>query len=340
MGGNVFKNEIEVSRLDKETYHTESKKILENLELLFGDSYKFSIVRSYKQKPSFGDLDIIYTQRDTQNVNIIESLKIFINNPKLYFKNGDVFSFIYFINNEIPFQIDLIKVQPDEYDFASSYFSYNDLGNLLGRIFHKAGFKLGHNGLWYILRDSTYVIKEFRVSNNWNESLEFIEYFNYFNIDFNTLEDIFAYTINNPFFNKKIYLLENRNNASRIRDRKRKTYTEFLKWLETTNQKLNEFDWSNKEKVRKEFLEKAFIQFPIFKQQYNITVQEYNKQKEIKLKFNGTIVSELTNLQGKELGQLMKQIRNSFSNEKLLSYNTEKIKNIILNEYDKLINKN
>lgn len=53
-----------------------------------------------------------------------------------------------------------------------------------------------------------------------------------------------------PYVNRDIYLLENRKQKARARDSKRKTYSEFLAWVEQAEE-IPDFDWSNKEMVRR-----------------------------------------------------------------------------------------
>ena len=77
------------------------------------------------------------------------------------------------------FQVDLIRVDCRHMESAFSYFAFNDLGNLLGRIFHRAGFKLGHKGMCYVVREEgnqSNAIKEIEVTTSWKEALEFAGY--------------------------------------------------------------------------------------------------------------------------------------------------------------------
>ena len=101
-------------------------------------------------------MDILYVSQD--NINIINYIKE-IFNPKEIYKNGDVISFSYEINSfsEEYFQIDLIKCENESEKLSMSkyYYSYGDLGNILGRITKKYDIRFGHKGLFINLLDET-----------------------------------------------------------------------------------------------------------------------------------------------------------------------------------------
>lgn len=195
------------------------------------------------------------------------------------------------------------------------------MGNLLGRIAHKAGFKLGHLGLRYVLRDpdnSDHVLAELTITRDWAETLRLLGYdpVHYqagFEGGFASLADIFDYVTSSPYCNKDIYLLENRNNKARVRDRKRKTYQAFLAWLETVPANaLPCYDWADKETIRQQFLGEALARFPAFKEAYLQALADWRAEQAFRAKFNGKLVAEITGLTGKALGSVMQQIRNSF----------------------------
>jgi len=194
------------------------------------------------------------------------------------------------------------------------------LGNLIGRIAHKQGFKYGHNGLWYVLRDpedSSRVIKEIRVTLDIVDSMQFMgyepeQYMYYWDFGFNSMEDIFTFVSRNMLFNKDIYLLQSRNHHARVRDKKRKTYMAFLKWCEGRDFEWN-YNWEiDKDKKRAQFLEYAFLQFPEFKKEYDEALNKHQRSKVAKSKFNGNLVTQLTGLEGKELGQFIAQFKKSW----------------------------
>jgi hypothetical protein len=82
-------------------------------------------------------------------------------------------------------------------------------------------------------RDGDYMFREILLTREYEAALFFLGYDpERFREGFENLEDIFKYVAGSRYFNRDIFLLENRNAQSRIRDRKRPTYTKFLTWCE------------------------------------------------------------------------------------------------------------
>jgi hypothetical protein len=297
MGGNVFKGET--TRLTKAEY----REVVESTtKLLKQFPIKFEVILSYRDKESFGDLDIIY-HSIKKDYNFVEDFLDKVQ-PNLFYKNGDVLSAALPCSVGL-FQVDLIRVKKETFNFSYHYFNYNDLGNFLGRIYHKAGFKLGHEGLKYVVRVDTHVLAELLVTPYWMAAMQFAGYDRYFVPAYNTVRDIFEFALSSPYANKDIYLLENRNHTSRVRDRKRKNYSMLLQFLQDPETQCANFDWSDKDKHREEFLQKAFDRFPSFKKEYDEVFDEVARKAEFKKKFNGSIVGEVTGLSGKELGEFI-----------------------------------
>jgi hypothetical protein len=159
MGGNIFADNIRLSIDDFQSY---SKDVTRRL-------YEYSprrlaVVPYYYQKESFGDLDIVIEQPKFH----VDEIKQLFNTDKVH-KQGTNLSFQYQC-----FQTDLIFVPSHEYEISYHYFSWNDLGNLIGRIFHKTGFKYGHKGLYYVLRDGNWQFDEVLVTRSIEEILPLI----------------------------------------------------------------------------------------------------------------------------------------------------------------------
>lgn len=311
MGGNALK-EYNVVRLNATEYHQLVKEIKIKLITLFPE-YRFDIIPAYHTKKSFGDMDILYSGKDiSQFYKTIQDEFM----PIGYINNGSVLSITYPINDKL-FQVDFIKVKPEDHNFALRYFSYNDLGNLLGRIYHKMGLKFGHTGLKYIIRDPnniTTVIKEILITNDWEYVIQLGKFPTYNEKLFNTLEDVFLYVIQSPYFNNNIFLLENRNHISRVRDKKRISYMLFLRWIKHRKD-LPEYDWTNKEEIRTNTLDILFNDFPEFKREYDNVLTDFYKHKELHQKYNGILVGRWTGLSGKELGNFMKSIKGIITSE-------------------------
>lgn len=303
MGGNALKN-IYTRRYNKDEYFQLMEEVIGNLNNILPNR-KVDVIPAYSGKESFGDMDVLIESDNLPSnwINLVlDKFK-----PNEWVKNGDVLSFDY-----KEFQIDLILSNFEEYDFALKYFSYNDLGNLLGRIAHKLGLKFGHAGLDYVLRDNSYVICKINITRDFDKTLEFLGYNpqRYYE-GFNNLEDIFNYVISSRYFNPDIYSYENRNHAARTRDKKRKTYREFLEWVEKQTD-LPEFNYSEDKSV---YIPLIVSFFDDFKMKYSNCMKEYRKDLLFKEKFNGNIVKSLTGLEGKELGRFIALLSNGFDSK-------------------------
>ena len=324
MGGNIFPNSI---RIDRRAYD----RISIDLEIKLGTIFpgRAFVVPSYGNKQTFGDIDILVEKRDAEDRTqlLIETFAI----PNLN-KNGPVWSFLY--QN---IQIDLIFVPTKIYNFSYFYFAWNDLGNLIGRIAHKFKLKFGHAGLLYIVREGTHSITEITITTNFGAALEILGYNpDTFYRGFNDLESIFKFAASTPYFNSDLYLLANRSHHARVRDKKRKTYMQFLGWLRT-QENLPEFQYTDF--VINSKLINLLDQFPEFSLGYIHALEQVKKQKEVKKKFNGKLVMELTKLQNKTLGIFIQQLKHKFDSPDdfttfILESDSDRIKTFILKNFD------
>lgn len=304
MGGNAFPG-LNTVRLDAPEFYHFSKDLF--AKLIRKIPPNFAYIPCYFRKESFGDLDILYNQLSPDEIHAA------LGYPPI-FRNGPCTSFAIQLDS-IPnetryFQVDFIRVALVEMECALGYFAYNDLGNLIGRIAHRAGFKLGHRGLSYIIREegnSNHVLKEIFLTHDWKTCLEFLGYdYEVWKKGFETLEDVFRFVVQNPLANQHLFRLDQTNHAARIRDRKRKTYNEFLVWVGDEKNGVPREEIIPKYKLRSLFFMKACVKFPYFKNEYHKTQQDILDHRLFKSKFNGSIVSEITGLSGKELGAFLK----------------------------------
>lgn len=297
MGGNALKGFVE--RKNKE----EHQKVVSKVLLFLSKFTKAEEVKYINNKESFGDADIVVQYRNDKKFDWMIDEVVLNFNPKAQFKNSNVFSF------ELDgHQVDLIFTEEKFYNSALAYFANNDLGNLVGRIAHKHGFKYGHEGLVYVMRDGDRVIGEILVSQDQDLIYKFLGYGER-KTDFENLDEMFEYVATSEYFDPDIYLLHNRNNVSRVRDAKRPTYNAFLKWCEERPEKTKfkfPTDGDLKDYFKYGALCKAFSMFPNFLEKYDETEMTAHKNKELGKVFNGNIVSSLTGLTGKELGGFMK----------------------------------
>lgn len=318
MGGNALSNPS--PRLRATEYRSLADGVLRDLRAAFPND-SMAELPSYFEKPDFGDMNVLIASGGDYAPGLA---KVALCATEMV-RNGDVTSFgVPLLPMARAFQVDLISVPPKSFGFAAGYFSFNDLGNLLGRVAHKAGFKLGHLGLLYVVREmdnADHVLAEISVTQDWNHALRLLGY------DpaayaigatqgFRTLDDVFRYVVSSPYVNRDIFLLENRNNKSRVRDRKRKTYMAFLEWLEQQPPStVPAFDWSNKSARREDFLALSKAECPGFARSLASALRDADLAREARAKFNADIAAWITGFRGPALGAVMRAVQTRFASK-------------------------
>jgi hypothetical protein len=294
MGGNALK-QTSTRRYEAGEYRALRDFVIQTLgsHPTFADR-RIREIPSYREKPSFGDLDLL-VESDNLGPGVWEDLEA-IFKPNEMFLNTPVCSL-----NVQELQVDLILTPSAEYDIALAYYAYNDLGNLMGRIADNLGFKLGHAGLGYIVRDETGdQLGAVSLTKDYRRAFAFLGYdAQRWELGFETLEDILAFAASSPLFNRKYYALEARNNRDRVRDRKRTTYTTFLKWLEH-RENVPQHESMN---LLADALERADEFFPGFIAEVEAIRMNDERQRIIKAKFNGDVVAGVTGLSGIPLSE-------------------------------------
>lgn len=237
MGGILFKDKCR--RYTRHEYIQTIPKVYEALATAIGigpdQEYPFAAIPAYSSKESYGDMDIVLNSNQIVNSDWCTRLEQMGYERR---SNSNVHSFAFG-----DLQVDIICANSEEYGCSLLYFAYNDLGNLLGRMLHKLGIKYGHSGLSLVVRGKAddHIIEEvfletsyYRVKQAICDILELD--IKKWNAGFHTLDDIFQFVASSKYFDPDIYLLHNRNATSRVRDKKRATYSEFLKWCEQNKQ--------------------------------------------------------------------------------------------------------
>lgn len=243
MGGSAMQN-YGVERLTKEQYNEALSALTITLP------YKTVAIPSYRAKDSFGDCDLLTTAADEAFEKSLSKDFTLLGKKR----NGSVTSYALKYGNFPPFQFDLIKAKEDSFKFHYNYLSYNDLGNLIGRVAAAFGFKFAHDGLyilaWYSHKGeerSVGRVKEDGKTNdhaeykmeklfisNFDQALEFLGFDSLrFAQGFDTIDDILDFVASSKYFCKDFFLFENRNHDQRKRDVKRPTYTRALEYFDT-----------------------------------------------------------------------------------------------------------
>lgn len=321
MGGNALN--VPVRRMSKDEFQAAQEHVQRVLRAELG-LLSFGIP-AYRSKDTFGDIDIL-VQRDRQlgedgiprffQEDLIDIAQTHFN-ARDFAPNTNMLSFDYRMSpeDEQGFQVDLIQIAPQYVQTSIAYYSYNDLGNFIGRIAHKMGVKFGHEGLLYLYRDGNYLFDTLTVSQDKDAILTCLGYDpKRHNQGFDTLEDIFEFAASTRYFNKDLFLLENRNHRARTRDRKRANYAAFLEFIAKND--LPQYNYTVDED-KSVWLPHLFQHFPHFKQQFEETTQKFEYNKILKEGFNGKILGQATGLSGKELGAFMGAFKQHLGDELL-----------------------
>lgn len=301
MGGNAFPT---ASRLTAKQYEDLTKRIFSVLDQR--KEIDVLIPLSYRFKESFGDVDMIMESREVAD----EIIKSFGDSvlDKIYNPCGYNLLIVY---DGINVQVDLNLVGKGNLDSAFWYFSYNDLGNLIGRIAHRQGLKFGHDGLWYTYRDpenETRVLGEFLLTKDMMEAVEYLGFdADKYAAGFDSLEEMFLWVVESTYFEPSAYPLEHRNHKARTRDSKRKNYNAFLTWLDERG-----YDMTWVPSDKEAWLDDHKAAFPRLSMQMREADQKAAEAKAWKARFGGERVMELLPLTGKTLGDFMRVVRERF----------------------------
>lgn len=300
MGGNALKN-VNTVRVSDEQYNKIKKDVLNKLK----DMITCKTVIETPNKTDYGDLDVLYLSKP--DINILEIInKIF--NPKDYTHSGDVLSFSYQIDDNQYFQIDMIKCK--NLEMCDFYYSYGDLGGIIGTLAKHYGLTYGFNGLWINLNEETiknyveqYKIKDIneQVYNICQDKIILetdpksiceelnLDYNKWLN-KFNSKEEIFEWICKSNLFDKNIFKIL--NYANRYRLSKRNMYQEFIEYLN-----LDETKKSKSQNLQLSYIEK----YNKIDELHNI-VMKFNNIFKRKQKFNGKKFMKY-NVSGKEIGE-------------------------------------
>lgn len=294
MGGNLFK----LGRLPRAEYKKIEHELIVYLDKKFGQHYR--IPRYYDDKADFGDVDIVVSsQAITGNWEQLKQEIIKDLGLSQYKSTGAVFSTVY--HN---FQVDYFVRNHQYFTTTYNFLSFNDIGNLIGRIFKRFNLKYGEQGLQYVFR---------RTDNHYHRDIEVSKdiekIFGFLQLDyvqwqkgFTSKNEMFDWVVACPYFSVKPYEKMSKKMEQRLKERP--TIQAFIAYLEK----------NNVSKVYK-FPEDRGTYLPMIDQHFpEATLPKYiahEKEREkyalaIKTKYNGRVIMELfPTLQGKALGSFM-----------------------------------
>jgi len=297
MGGNALKK-VKTRRYNKEEIDIASNEIISKLETVL-DTRVFS-TKEYKNKESFGDLDVLVEidGNKEQTLNRIFSILTFQEKAD----NGNVVSINY---NDL--QLDLILTEPENFDFAKVYFSFNDLGLFIGRLARLVGLVFGSDGL-KIRVESHFKhgnLGDAFITKNPQEAFDILDLdWKKYELGFDTIKDVFLFVSDSIYFSEDI--TKRGTGRSDKRDKKRRNYLLFEQWIEDNKNKNNWTDYFNKNVSKEKMINNFRKKYPDFNNQIEYLHQKDAEKEEDKKIFNGTMVMEkYLNLSSPKLGNLL-----------------------------------
>lgn len=310
MGGSALKR-CHVRRLNRFDYEELADDVLFKLAKVVPTA-RLAVVPAYRNKADFGDLDIL-----VEAEMIPDELPLVLN--ELFtcaelVKNGNIYSF-----EHREFQVDLILVPGEIFDYALGYFAWNDLGMLEGKVARQLGVKHGHRGLQLELFDGTNRFAELTLTTDLDLAVEFLGFSSsQRRSGFDELEEIFQYVADGRFFDPAIFQPERQSRASSARDRKRTSYVRFLAWLESKRPAAN-FTFSRVQGTGTNALSPVLLErldhfFPAARDAIENEWWQHERRKKVKAALGGERVSRLTGLTGPELGSFIRALKGSIPN--------------------------
>jgi hypothetical protein len=295
MGGNALKK-VKTIRLEREQYLQYEREITEMIRPLVSH---FHIPRTFPGKESFGDLDIVYISEDPNFLSIVKELL----QSKDSFHNGDVTSVEY--KN---FQVDFIQSRLSYFQNHCSFLDYNDFGGILGQMTSRYELKYGFDGLFLkVHRDH---VREHHLGEVLLSS-DPVVIFDYLGLDhrrfeeegFQTPVELYDFLTTCHYCSMVSYTHENINTVHRRRLTHRPVYQQFIEYISSHPHIPSQpaLPYLTTPAEHASYLLRHFQ----CEDAYEDIVRRDEEARVVKAKFNGAIVTQVTGLEGKEIGKLM-----------------------------------
>lgn len=305
-----------------------------------------NVAPSIRDKETHGDLDIILGRFEDPAISMHwkdeNDFGIYLEKEFGYkpFKNSNVYSFPY-----KGFQVDVTFHPMHDFSMAVDYSSWGDLGNIMGRVFHKMGLHFGHSGLSFWIRqglfdsnlqwsDSDHIYEKVILTNNMIEICE-IGGFDYLRWQkgFDTEQDAFEFVVDSKYFHPDLFQLENLNHTNRTRNRKRGMYMRFVEYVANCDKVgipfRSKHEYSLIMQCKYSHLQRSIDGFRLV----------YEVDKVVKEKVNGKLVAEWCNLSendGPLIGKIMSEVRD-VAKYVLLEMSQEEIKQFVVDTHAKCV---
>ena len=197
-----------------------------------------------------------------------------------------------------------------------TFYAWNDLGNLMGKIARSMRLKWGFQGLRYdhFSDDRSTKIATILLTEDPRIAFQYLGFdWNKCDKGFDTLPNMFDYVIHSKYFAKSVFDDSALNASQRHRDTKRNVYKEFKKYLSECKDCVEHSERPSIEETVKninEYFPNANVLDTINKQHKRFIIIH-----DVKQKFNGTIIMQHLNVTGKDLGSLILNVKSSFPSD-------------------------
>ncbi|MBC7647061.1 MAG: hypothetical protein H7095_08100 [Pseudopedobacter sp.] len=297
MGGKLYN----LPRMPRADYLEREGELRRFLDLWLGGRYR--IPRFYGDKPDFGDMDVLVESRPDWGKLRLELMREL--NITEFKTAGHVFSVVY-----RGLQTDFFSVPQRYLESTYIFMSFNDLGNLLGRMVRRFDLKYGEHGLSYVYRrEGGHYKADLELTEDFRRICAFLGLdYGEWEMGFDSLEALFEWTISSPYFSVAPYLDDLSGSLER-RMKDRPTIQKFISWLEQKGvSQRPHFE------ERKGYLPLVIATFPEARLEQQIALERKKEAQawDFANKFSGNLVMRLLpELKGKALGEFIVALKAS-----------------------------
>jgi len=301
MGGKALKT-VPTRRYDNKEFY-ETWEMLKAKLSTCKEITRFDLVKSYKNKETHGDMDILVGFHPGRSTNALMAEINLLINPDETYHNDSVISM-----NFYDLQVDIMLVSDDDFDLRWHFFAFNDLGGFMGKVARSMKCKYGQKGLVFdIFEEGTKLkLDTISICKDPKTIIEFLG-FDYYRFvrGFDSKEEIFQYVYDSEYFRKATFDGSELNHSQRSRDMGRSMYEDLLAWMEGKED-------SGKERPCLDeitFLINDNDDIPVTRLDQKISNVRFahKRKKDAAHKFNGKLVMAKFNLvAGPEFGEIMR----------------------------------
>lgn len=289
---------------------------------------------TYTQKTTFGDIDIIILMNPDavihELINKIQQSMTFSCKPKY---NGNIVSLgIIIPETDKIAQVDLcITYTPSHYEMMCFTSGYSVFGQMIGIALRYVGLLISDKmlAMRVSMSEDDYEnnFKILCLSNNPKEIMEFLHLdYTEFMAGFCDEEHLYNFAIKSPYVHRQAFIDHIGTNKEKCNKRMAKIYALALTGEDLTFER-HTTDWKMVQHVRRQMSRRNALEFFHKEKEKETIVTTLKNQKIIRLKCNGIIFQRISGRKGKDLGTLLKQFREIYTDTEILHMTPETVEN-------------